>query len=121
MVGGNFEQFGRVPDPVDFVQNEPSAGLLIEESFRILFHRPSDPWQFAIIVGHIPKRAGQGGFPDTSNPGKPYDGALLPSAFNRVVPKFPIYHMQMKLTNGHSKYNFIFFGCARKVKWAQIR
>src|SRR5580704_4450413 len=94
MVGCNFEQFGRVLQPMDFIQHDALADQTVEKALGIK-HHAANPREFTVEIFNFGEILTKVGFPNSPHASEPDDGALLPRAFEQFKPELSVYHSKL--------------------------
>src|SRR3984893_15354914 len=94
MVGCNSEQFGRVLQPVDFIEHDALAAQTVEKAFWIK-HHAANPREFTVEIFNFGEILTKAGFPNPPHASEPDNGSLLPRAFEQFQPKSPVYHVKL--------------------------
>src|SRR5438132_9997335 len=96
MVGCNFEQFGRVLQPMDFIQHDALADQTVEKALWIK-HHAANPREFTVEIFNFGEILTKAGFSNPPHASEPNDGSLLPCAFEQFQPESPVYHTKLYL------------------------
>src|ERR1700719_3580034 len=124
MVGCNFEQFGRVLQPMDFIQHDALATQTVEKALWIK-HHAANPREFTVEIFNFGEILTKAGFSNPPHASEPDDGSLLPCAFEQFQPESPMYHTKLYLhivaLNANTFQRCVlFFDCFPSMSFASV-
>jgi len=91
MIRCNLEQFRRITETVDFVEDNSLSLQPSKKRFRVVHHTPHTG-KLTVEVFSVAEGVTKTGFPDAADTRKPDNRALAPVLFDQSQPELPPYH-----------------------------